>query len=217
MHASAESLPRSGKFIAPGTLPAPERLAQVRRALVDDLAAIATDHRLVLERSADPDERLLRSEGLSLPWLCEFVEAGLKRLIRSMSADLIGGPCVTRLDRSLTIGHPRLPYRRVLRIVGGRGWRLALGDEPPADALASLVRFCGLLPVQVLYLPGQPAPASLPSGHQGLSYVLPWGGEALRGELPLDGGAGPATCRIRVDRLLQFVLGLEDNGELRAC
>ena len=43
MHASADALPRSGKFIAPGTLPAPERVAQVRRALVDGLAARGVD------------------------------------------------------------------------------------------------------------------------------------------------------------------------------
>jgi len=133
-----------------------------------------------------------------------------------MSAELVGGSCVTRLDRSLTHGHPRLPYRRALRIVGGRGWRLALGDELTAEAQASLVRFCGLLPVQIMYLPGQPAPASLAPESQGLSYVLPWGGEALRGELPLHGDLGPAVCRIRVDRLLQFILGVDDDAAMRA-
>jgi hypothetical protein len=216
MHASPDALPRSGKFVAPGSIPAPDRVAAVRQILVEELAAVTAEHGLRLESGAGPDERVVSDADLNLPWLSEFVETGLKRVIRGMSAELIGGPSVTRLDRSLTMGHPRLPYRRALRIVGSRGWRLALGDDLTPEAQASLVRFCGLLPVQVMYLPDQPAPASLAAGRQGLSYVLPWGGEALRGELPLNAGAEPAVCRIRVDRLLRFILGVDDARALRA-
>jgi hypothetical protein len=215
MLTASDGIPRSGKFIAPGSVPTVARIKRVRETLTDELQAMVADHGFQLERGADQDERILRRDDLSLPWLCDFVEAGLKRAARRFPADLIGGANVTRLDRTITHGHPRLPYRRALRIVASRGWRLPLGEELPAAAQGSLVRFCGLLPVQVMYLPGQPGPASLPPNRQGLSYILPWAGEALRGELPLPGTDGPAVCRFRVDRLLQFILGLEDTDAVR--
>ena len=216
MQAASDAAPRSGKFVAPGTVPSANRLIRVRQALSDELTAMAADHGFEIDADPASDEWIARRDGLTLPWLCDFVEAGLKRAISGMSADIIGGPCVTRLDRSLTHSHPRLPYRRALRIVGGRGWRLALGDDLHGEAQASLVRFCGLLPVQVMFLPGQPRPASLAPHRQGVSYVLPWAGEALHGELPLNGADGPAVCRLRLDRLLQFLLGLEDSTAVSA-
>jgi hypothetical protein len=206
-------IPRSVKFTAPGSVPSADRVRRVRAALVAELTAAAADHGLLLQPGADPDELLIHHEDLALPWLCDFVESSLKRVARRFPADLIGGANVTRLDRVITHGHPRLPYRRALRIAGSRGWRVTLGDDLSEDAAASLVRFCGLLPVQVMFLPGQPGPASLPQGCQGLAYVLPWAGEAVRGELPLFGGMG--TCRFRVESLLQFVLGLDRNDRVR--
>jgi len=217
MFSTAESIPHSGKFQAPGRPLDQQRVAHVREILLEELRALAADHGLRLEAGADPDERLLRQPGLSLPWLCNFVEVGLKHAARHFSADLIGGANVTRLDQTISQPHPRLPYRRAVRIVSGRGWRLALGEEIPADAQASLVRFCGLLPVHVMFLPGQPGPASLGADRQGLAYILPWAGEAIRAELPLPGGSGPAVCRYRVDRLLQFVLGLPDVATVRTA
>jgi hypothetical protein len=217
MLTASNGLPRSGKFQAPGSVPATMRIRDVRDALTGELQAMVADHGFRLEIGADEDERILRRDDLSLPWLCDFVEAGLKRAARRFSADLIGGANVTRLDRSITHGHPRLPYRRALRIVSGRGWRLPLGEDLPAEAQGSLVRFCGLLPVQVIYPPGQPVPASMPDGRQGLSYILPWAGEALRGELPLPGTDGPAVCRFRIDRLLQFILGLDGTDAVRSA
>jgi hypothetical protein len=199
---------RSGQFHAPGRPLPPQRLAEVRRVLGAELQALTADHGLRLESGRDPAERLVRTTGLDLHWLCGFAEAGLKRLTRSLSADLIGGANVTRLDRTLTLAHPRLPYRRAVRIVSGRGWRLALGDELPPPAAASLVRFCGHLPVQILYLPGQPQPASLAAGRQGFHYIAPWGGQVMAADLPLPAAPGPAVCRFRLDRLLLAMLGL---------
>ena len=216
MHGTIDPVPRSGKFQAPGEAPAADHVARVRAVLTAELDAMVADHGFRLELGADPDEGIIRRDGLTLPWLCDFVEAGLKRTIRQLNADLIGGANVTRLDQSVSHGHPRLPYRRALRIVGRRGWRLPLGDELPADAQASLVRFCGLLPVQIMYLPGQPQPKTLSSRKQGLSYILPWAGETLRGELPLLNDEGPAVCRIRIDRLLQFILGLDHVDDIRS-
>jgi hypothetical protein len=215
MHCTSDSIPRSGLDRAPGSAPAPQRLQAVRQALTDELEAMAIDHGLQLETGADPDERILRSADLDLNWLCDFIEAGLKRVVRRLPADLIGGTNVTRLDRVLTHGHPRLPYRRALRIVGSRGWRLPLGEDLPAAAQASLVRFCGLLPVQVMFLAGQPAPDSLPGGCQGVSYVLPFAGEALRGECAAADQPDGTVCRFRIDRLLQFVLAVGETEPLQ--
>ncbi len=203
-------IPRSGKFLAPGRPLAPEQLDIVRHTLHGELAALVADHGLRLEAAGGRGEHLLRAEDLALGWLCGFAEAGLKRLARCLSADLIGGANVTRLDRAITNPHPRLPYRRAVRIVSSRGWRLNLGEALPEPAQASLVRFCGLLPVQVLYLPGQPQPAQLPIGRQGFVSIVPWGGVAIEADLPQPGSAGIAVCRFHVDRLLQFVLGLSE-------
>jgi len=210
MLSTTDSIPRSALFQAPGEPLPPEGLQRVREVLTAELAATVADHGLRLEPSADPDIRILRGRDLDLPWLCDFAEAALKRAVRRLSADLIGGSNVTRLDGTLANRHPRLPYRRALRIVAARGWRLALGDELTTEAQASLVRFCGLLPVQVMMLSGQPQPASSDTSKPGLSYILPFGGEALRGELPASGDGGPAVCRFHLDRLLQFVLGLNE-------
>ena len=212
-----QSIPQSAKFTAPGRIPASERIQPIRQTLIAELHSVAADNDLRLEPGDDDDERLLRSHDLTLPWLSDFVETSLKRAARGFSADLIGGANVTRLDRTITHGHPRLPYRKALRIVGSRGWRLSLGDELPLDAQASLVRFCGLLPVQIMYLPGQPGPREVSGPRQGLSYVLPWAGEAIGCEAPLTGDAGPSVCRFRIDRMLQFILGLDDVTAVKSA
>lgn len=209
MLSTTPSVPHSTLFQAPGSPVEPATIAEVRQVLARELADAVADQGLRLEPSADPSLQVLRGNDLSLSWLCDFAESALKRAIRRLPADLIGGPNVTRLDGTLNHRHPRLPYRRALRIVASRGWRLSLGDELGADAEASLVRFCGLLPVQIMFLPGQPQPESSVPSRPGVSYVLPWGGEVLRGELPEPGAGGPAVCRFHLDRLVQFVLGLE--------
>ena len=211
------SVPQSCKFTAPGKVPVPDRIQPIRQTLIAELHAVAADHDLRLEPGDDDDEHLLSHHDLTLPWLSDFVETGLKRAARGFSADLIGGANVTRLDRTITHGHPRLPYRKALRIIGSRGWRLSLGDELPLDAQASLVRFCGLLPVQIMYLPGQPGPHGISGPRQGLSYVLPWAGEAIDCEAPLTGDTGPSVCRFRIDRMLQFILGLDDVTVVRSA
>ena len=218
MSTTDPAVPRSTLFQPPGRPLAPARQDRVRQLLSAELTAAVADHGLRLEASADPALQVLRGGDLGLGGFCDFAEATLKRAVRRLSADLIGGANVTRLDGTLAHRHPRLPYRRALRIVGARGWRLALGEELTDEAQASLVRFCGLLPVQVLMLPGQPRPASIDGRRAGLSYVLPWGGEVLRGEIAsVDADAdGPVLCRFHLDRLLRFVLGLDRESAASA-
>ncbi len=210
MHPTAQPIPRSTKFRAPGQALPAARLALARDIVAAEVEASAADLGRRIEPGPRPDDRLLRGEDLTLGWVADFAETTVKRVIRRLPADLIGGAAVTRLDRTLTHPHPRLPYRRALRIVAGRGCRLALGEELPPAAQASLVRFCGLLPVQVLFLPGQPRPASVPDGRQGLAYVLPWAGEVVRCELRAAAGSGPGICRLDLARLLQSLLGLAE-------
>ncbi len=209
MFLGTDPVPRSTKFRAPGTAPSADRLAQVGRIVAAEVEASASDLGRRLEAGSAADEVLVRGQGLTLNWVADFAEATVKRVIRRLPADLIGGAAVTRLDRSLTHPHPRLPYRRALRIVGARGWRLPLGEDLPAAAQASLVRFCGLLPVQVLFLPGQPHPVSMATAPHGLSYILPWAGEVARCELGAPDAGSGGVCRLRRDRLVQFVLGLD--------
>lgn len=204
-----DTIPRSGLLQAPGHPLPPDALGQVREILTSELTATIADHGLRLETSADPGQHIMRGQDLTLAGLCDFAEAALKRAVRRLSADLIGGPNVTRLDGTLSLRHPRLPYRRALRIVGARGWRLALGDELTVESQASLVRFCGLLPVHVMFLPGQPQPTTCDTSRPGLSYILPWGGEVMRGALSAPGANQQTVCQIRLDRLVQFVLGLD--------
>jgi len=78
------------------------------------------------------------------------------------------------------------------------------------------VRFCGLLPVQVLFLPGQPARQLSAPTARAWPTSCRWAGEAIRAELPLSGTAAATVCRYRIDRLLQFYLGLEDVGPVRS-
>jgi len=209
MLTSPTSTPRSGLFHAPGRPLAPARTDAVLQVLTTELTAAAVDHGLQVIDQADPDQIVLRGENLDLARVCDFAEAALKQTVRHLPADLIGGTNVTRLDGVLQHRHPRLPYRRALRIVASRGWRLALGDELTADAQASLVRFCGHLPVLVMHLAGQPQPGHGDATGNGVSYVVPWGGEVLRAELPAAPQARAAVCCLHLPRLLDFVLGLD--------
>lgn len=211
MQDTTHHLPRSGKFLPPGSNLPQARLDLVRRTLLDELRAYAGEQGLQLEQGRDPGDHRLSMGGLSLLESCAMAESGLKRLLRCLSADVIGGANVTRLDRCITHSHPRLPYRRAVRIVGSRGWRLNLGEELPLPAEASLIRFCGLLPVQILYVPGQRQPASRPPSSQGFRTIVPWAGGILEATLPAPGAPGEAVFRLRSEGLLQFVLGLPDT------
>ncbi len=212
MQACHVPVPRSVLFQPPGVPPTAQQRARVQDRVVTELQAMAATHEFDLQRRGDTQLWRVERDGLSLPWLGDLLEAGLKRAAACLDADLIGGANVTRLDRTVSLGHPRLPYRKALRVANGRGWELALGEEIPREAQATLIRFCGLLPMQVLYLAGQPRPGSIAGGAQGLSYMLPLAGEALRAEIRPDGDRSLAVCCLDLDRLLQFFLGLGSAG-----
>ncbi len=139
---------------------------------------------------------------LSLDQLCRFQEELLRTVAADLSADLLGGRQVTRLDRMITLEHPRLTYRRALDILNQRGWSLVFGEELPAEAEASLCRYCGNLPVMVTNLPAvqrffttrlddTDSETTL-----SMDYILPYGGQTMDGAVR---ETDPARMRQRIN------------------
>ncbi len=125
--------------------------------------------------------------GLDLDRLCDLMEALLRSVASGVSADLLGGRQVTRLDRMITLEHTRLTYREALDILNNRGWSLEFGQRLDAEAEASLCRFCNNLPVLMTNLPAgnrffttrldDADPATTLSA----DYILPYGGRTFDG------------------------------------
>ena len=95
----------------------------------------------------------IEKRDLSLTQLCDFQERLLKDVAGTLHADQIGGNNVTRLDRMLRQEHPRLTYREALAALNRRGFTVAFGDDLDQKAEASLIRYCGDLPVHVTHYP----------------------------------------------------------------
>ncbi len=136
----------------------------------------------------------------SLEGLCDFLEWLVKETAGCLHADLIGGANVTRLDRMLHLGHARLGLGEARAILARRGFSLAPGGVPDPEAAASLVRYCGLLPVQLTGCGASGGPAA-----SGMLYLLPFAGRAGRGVVR-RGGAGAV---LQVEALLRYFLGQE--------
>ncbi len=215
MYAPLPSIPRSVLFQAPGRPLAASRQRLAYERVTEHLLAAAAEYGWRAETGvAAGGPLLLHADAMAPAYLGDGLEAILDRAAACLDADLIGGANVTRLDRSLTCAHARLPYRKALRVANSRGWSLALGEEIPAGAQGTLVRFCGLLPVQVPFLPGQPRPAAFDAAAHGLVYILPLAGEAIRAEV--DSASSGSVCRLDLDRLLQFCLGLAETPRATA-
>ncbi len=210
MHPHVPSIPHSVLFQAPGRPLAASRLRAARERVARQVIDATAEFGLhVAEETADASRMRWRGDAVAPAQLGDLLEVVLDRAAACLDADLIGGANVTRLDRSITCAHARLPYRKALRIANGRGWSLALGEDIPEGAQATLVRFCGLLPVQVPFLPGQPRPVSFGGAAHGLVYILPLAGAAIRAEV--GAGSGRTTCDLDLGRLLQFCLGLAET------
>jgi len=150
---------------------------------------------------------------LSLVELADLQEDLLKAVAFSLGADLLGGRDVTRLDRMLQVSHPRLTYRKALRILETRGWSIPFGDELHPEAEATLTRFCGNLPFMVTHLPvgratlGTIADPDDPEVTVSVEYILPYSG------ITMEGGVRPgeptrAGFSLGLGRLLQYLMGL---------
>jgi hypothetical protein len=212
MQASVPTIPHSVLFQAPGRPLAASRQRLARERVAQQVLASAAELGWHLRAGVTAAEPLQLQGDAAMPSrLGDVLETILKQAAACLDADLIGGANVTRLDQSITCDHARLPYRKALRIANGRGWSLALGEEIPEGAQATLVRFCGLLPLQVPFLPGQPRPVALEAASHGLIYVLPLAGEAVRAKVRGEPGQGDTSCMIDLDRFLQFCLGLAET------
>ena len=153
--------------------------------------------------AADTSALALATRTRSQEGLCDFLEWLVKDVTGHLHADLIGGANVTRLDRMLHLDHARLDHAEARAILARRGFALLRDELPGPEAAASLVRFCGLLPVLVT---GCPAAAAAAAG--ATAYLLPLGGPAGRG---LVTGAG-AGLVLGLEPLLRFCLGEEPGA-----
>jgi hypothetical protein len=150
--------------------------------------------------SRDTTAVALATRTRSVEGLCDFLEWLVKEVAGCLHADLIGGANVTRLDRMLRLAHARLDHGEARTILARRGFVLAPGGAPDPEAVASLIRYCGLLPVQ---LTG--CGASGGSAATGMLYLLPFAGIAGRGMIRRSG----AGAVLQVEALLSYLLGRE--------
>ena len=130
--------------------------------------------------------------GMSLDELMTFQEALVKDVARHLSADLLGGCHVTRLDRMINKEHPRLTYREALAALNRRGWSMPFGEDLHRDAEATLSRYCGNLPVHVSRWPAElelfnaKLDRDDPAVVESVDYILPYAGETISGAVRED-------------------------------
>ncbi len=153
--------------------------------------------------------------GPGLSDLCRIQEGLIKAAAGALHADLLGGANVTRLDRMIATDLPRLDYSAALDILAARGHRLAYGEDLDPAAAASLIRYCGNLPVQVLGPPrvgrfGVARPRDDTAVGDCACCLLPLAGEA--GRVLVDGG-GLALLQLGLGALMQYFMGLEDQDQ----
>ena len=159
---------------------------------------------------------------LSLDDLTDLMEGLLKAVAFSLGADLLGGRHVTRLDRMLHVCHPRLTYRQALEILDARGWSIPFGNELHPEAEATLIRFCGNLPLLVTHLPtnrnvDQPVDKEMIESlvdpfdeavTLSVAYILPYAGVTMEGNVrPED--PPRAGFSLGLGSLLAYLMGLE--------
>jgi len=153
-------------------------------------------------------------QGLSLDALCTLAEKLLKTVARDMSADLLGGLHVTRLDRMINARHQRLTYDEALAVLADKGWDLTAGQQLPEAAKATLTRHFGNQPFMLthlpveLKLPGVAETPDRPGRCASFQYILPYAGLTFDGSLR-DAPQAPAGFSLDLGRLLQYLMGLE--------
>ncbi|MCP4292365.1 MAG: hypothetical protein GY780_11100 [bacterium] len=124
---------------------------------------------------------------LNLDELCDLMENLLKSVASDLSADLLGGRQVTRLNHMLTSPHPRITYRRALEILNDRGRNLQFGQDLNWKAESSLCRFFGNMPVLVTHFPAElrfftsRLNTEDKTVTDSVDYILPYCGEAMDG------------------------------------
>lgn len=164
-----------------------------------------TDRRVLIRAMGSQQDResLLLIQGILLRFVVE-----------NLSADLLGGRQITRLDRVLTCDHPRFEYAQALQILADHGHPVEDGQTLDRQNAADLARFCNNQPVLVHGIPAAMAGPDLglsaprePEVRVG-GYILPYSGLTLV-SLEYPGPAFRGGFTLDLSRLLQFLMGLE--------
>ena len=157
----------------------------------------------------------ISSQDLDLDTLCDLAEKMLKKIAAEMSANLLGGVHIMRLDRMINTLHTRLTYTQALTILADKGWNIPFGEELPEQAKATLTRHCGNRPFILTHLPvslkmpGAAPTADQPEVCESFQYILPYAGLTFDGSVR-DGINTPAGFSLDLGRLLQYLMGLEN-------
>jgi len=114
--------------------------------------------------------------------LADMMETLLKTVVADLGADLLGGRHIIRLDRMLSLSHPRLTYDLALATVNQRGFDLQHGQTIPPEALAT---------------------------GQAITYVFPFAGQLGHGIISEASDKTCASFTLEVAPLLQYVMGLD--------
>lgn len=157
-------------------------------------------------------------QGQDLDDLCDLAEHLLKTIAGQLSANLLGGLSVTRLDRMINIRHERMTYCQALDILTAKGWDITFGDELPEPAKATLTRHCGNQPFFLTHLPvglkmpGAAATPDQPEVCESFHYILPCSGLTFDGSVRAGENA-PAGFSLDLGRMLQYLMGLANIAD----
>lgn len=142
----------------------------------------------------------------------------LEAVIGDLSANLLGGRQITRLDRVLTCGHRRLDYAEACALLDEHGHPTSPGESIGPEKQAALSRLCHNQPLQITGLPATLAAQGLmafvcgneaPRCH---GLLLPYSGLTMIGcevSAPDPNGVPRGGFTLNLGRLLQFLMGLE--------
>ena len=154
---------------------------------------------------------------LELDDLCHLMESLLKSVASDLSADLLGGHQVTRLNYMIHSAHPRITYHRALEILNNRGWNLQFGQDLNWKAESSLCRYFGNMPVLVTHFPAELRffTSRLNKDDNTVTdtvdYILPYCGEAMDGAVR---DTNPQTMRDALGQVGQNGAGFETYLDL---
>ncbi len=141
----------------------------------------------------------------------------LEEVVRNLSANLLGGRQITRLDRVLTCGQRRLSYREACEILNDHGHAIEATQAMDPRMQAALSRLCHNMPLQITEMPhsmvaaglmATAVPGELPDYH---GILLPYSGLTMIGyEIPgaIEGKFRRGGFTMNLGRLLQFLMGL---------
>jgi hypothetical protein len=168
----------------------------------------------------DDRRELIRAMGAELDQEALVLLQGilLRTIVENLSADLLGGRQITRLDRVLTCEHARFEYGHALEFLADHGHPVEFGQPLDQKTATDLSRFCSNQPVLVTDIPAAMAGPDL--GLHALrgpdvqysGYILPYSGLTMVG-VAKSGDKFRGGVTVDLGRFLQFLMGLEHIGD----